>query len=146
MNVFKMYVYDIWTDDDFIDFLLIYSLIYLHTYMFLLLLDDYEREQAFHLAEQLDLQLTQMENTLNQVILNYNSKNSISAVSGGQSTNVTSAGAGIGGGAGSGSNIGKIVDILNEHHTVLGWLDMKSRSLQKELQIVNRELHAVSYD
>lgn len=102
--------------------------------MFLSPVDDYEREQAFHLAEQLDLQLTQMENSLNQLISNFNQKNISSSANGGSGMCVTGAGGGVGG------SLGKMVDILNEHHTVLAWLDTKSRQLNKELQLVNREL------
>jgi hypothetical protein len=111
--------------------LFVYLFVYIYLFVCCLLyVDDYEREQAYHLAEQLDLQLTQMENTLNQVILNYNSKNSL-----------TTSDIGTGGsGSSGGGNLAKIIDILNEHHTVLGWLDMKSRSLQKELLTVSREL------
>ena len=92
-----------------------------------------------------------MENSLNQVIVNYNTKNSLSFPSSTMGVNTSSSEVGPGWGSVTGGtstgNLGKIIDILNEHHTVLGWLDMKSRLLQKELQLVNRELSSVtSYD
>jgi nuclear pore complex protein Nup62 len=92
--------------------------------------DDFERDRAFHLAEQLDLQLTQMENTLRKVVLDFNWTRSE------DSSAVSQAGVGHGGAG----HLGKIVEILNEHHNSLVWIDSKTRQLQRNIQTVSREL------
>jgi hypothetical protein len=68
-----------------------------------------------------------MENTLRKVILDFNWTRSEE-----------------GGAAGAGASpLGKIVEILNEHHNSLVWIDSKTRQLQRNIQLVSREMKHV---
>lgn len=87
--------------------------------------DDYERETTFQLCEQLDLHLTQMENSLKKLVSDFNE---------------TRSGIVPAAGASEANPVSKVVEVLNEHHNSLVWLDSRARQLQKDIFMVNREL------
>ncbi|CAM9867551.1 unnamed protein product [Ectocarpus sp. 6 AP-2014] len=91
---------------------------------------DVEREQAFQIAQTVDMQLAGMVDTLKSLVDQVNS-----------STSSSSFGAvGGRGETGGDSNARKIVRILNAHHHSLTWLEETSKTMLQDAADVGRRL------
>lgn len=93
---------------------------------------DVEREQAYHIAQTVDMQLAGMVETLKSLVDQVNSSSSSPFAGGG--------GGGGGGDAGGDSNARKIVRILNAHHHSLAWLEDSSKRMLLDASDVSRRL------
>lgn len=90
---------------------------------------DAEREQAYQVAQTVDMQLAGMVETLKSLVDQVNA--SSSSVGGG--------GQGVDGGGG-GDNARKIVRILNAHHHSLAWLEDSARRMITDAADVSRRM------
>ncbi|CAM9818117.1 unnamed protein product [Ectocarpus fasciculatus] len=91
---------------------------------------DVEREQAFQIAQTVDMQLAGMVDTLKSLVDQVNSSTSSSSFGG----------VGGRGDAGGDSNARKIVRILNAHHHSLTWLEETSKTMLQDAADVGRRL------
>jgi len=99
--------------------------------------DDCERERTYLMAEELTATLNQMELNLKKVISNLNKGDGDretvrGAIVGSNGQDVSVSGA---------SSIEKIVSILNNHHESLVWLDDKTRTMQRDISVLSKEIN-----
>lgn len=81
--------------------------------------EDFDREESFKLAENLEAAVGQMESTVEKL-----------------SNNLTNRGSA----ADPIDPIMKVIAILNHHHENLSWIDEKTREIQKEIGILGKSL------